>query len=243
MSSYNKEFYETRRLNTEATARLVLSELARYFPLTSVVDIGCGTGTWLAVAKELGAESVQGMEGIWVTDELLDISLNEIERCDLRQRLHITEEFDAAISLEVAEHLPPSRSATFVEDLVQLADRVVFSAAIPGQGGIDHTNEQPQSFWIREFSKFDFVAYDVFRPILWGKDDIPFWYQQNMFLFVRRGKETEDLVRAAAHRFVSDVIHPKVVPRLQRPPTLKQKIQYMSQIPHDVFRHLIGRIP
>jgi hypothetical protein len=51
------------------------------------------------------------------------------------------------VSLEVAEHLQPKRSASFVADLVALAPAVLFSAAIPGQPGTDHINPRWQDEW------------------------------------------------------------------------------------------------
>lgn len=54
--------------------------------------------------------------------------------------------FDLAMTIEVAEHLTPVRADSFVEDLTRLSDVVLFSAAIPAQGGINHVNEQWQSY-------------------------------------------------------------------------------------------------
>ena len=71
--------------------------------------------------------------------------------------------------------MPDDRGSSFVHEITQLSDRVVFSAAIPGQGGVNHINERPQSYWIDKFSTFDFIAFDVTRPLLWGNTDVPYW--------------------------------------------------------------------
>ena len=61
---------------------------------------------------------------------------------DLAQPLQIDRRFDLALSLEVAEHLPPECGSEFVQTLTDLSSVILFSAAIPFQGGTDHLNEQ-----------------------------------------------------------------------------------------------------
>ena len=61
------------------------------------------------------------------------------------------ERYDLAVSFEVAEHLPPWLADKFVDLLCALAPIVVMSAATPGQGGVDHVNEQPHSYWAEKF--------------------------------------------------------------------------------------------
>jgi len=98
LSAYQQDFYQNRAKQTRKTANIVLSEVSSYFHLNSVVDIGCGTGTWLQVAKELGAQNVKGYEGDWVPSELLDISSDEIQRWDLRNPLSTQGTYDLVIS-------------------------------------------------------------------------------------------------------------------------------------------------
>ena len=92
---------------------------------------------------------------------------NFIER-DLSQRITIDSKYDLACCLEVAEHLPPERAGSFVEDLTKLAPVVLFSAAIPGQGGDNHVNEMWQHHWARLFAKNGFRAVDYVRPMIWS---------------------------------------------------------------------------
>ena len=64
---------------------------------------------------------------------------------------------DVFVCTEVAEHLPASAADRLV-DLVCLATRwVVFTAAPPGQGGVDHVNEQPREYWMEKFNARGFV--------------------------------------------------------------------------------------
>jgi|GEM_PF-6213618 len=64
----------------------------------------------------------------------------------------------------------------------------LFSAAIPGQGGESHINEQPLTFWRSEFARHDYVALDVIRPKLVGQTDVAPWYRYNCILYVAKDK-------------------------------------------------------
>ncbi|MDW8444469.1 MAG: hypothetical protein RML45_09315 [Acetobacteraceae bacterium] len=122
--------------------------------------------------------------------------------------------FDLALSLEVAEHLPPERAAGFVADLVRLAPAVLFSAAIPLQGGTNHVNERWQAFWAGLFASHGYRAFDVIRPRVWDDPRVEPWYRQNTVLFLADGHpETERVAKAErdAPRPLS-VVHPAVFP-------------------------------
>jgi hypothetical protein len=95
----------------------------------------------------------------------------------------VPERFDLAISVEVAEHLPPSHSGRFVKELVALAPVVLFSAAIPLQGGVDHQNERWQSYWQGLFEREGYRALDVIRPRVWDDPEVTPFYAQNALLY------------------------------------------------------------
>ena len=103
--------------------------------------------------------------------------------------------------------MPPERGERFVADLVALAPVVLFSAAIPGQGGTDHINEQWQDYWARLFAKHDYVALDFLRLKFWNDSRIEWWYRQNIILYVRRDRvEADPRFRFLASLQPSDVI-------------------------------------
>ena len=54
--------------------------------------------------------------------------------------------------------------ATFVASLARHGDAVLFSAAIPFQGGAGHVNEHWPSYWAADFAVHGFVAVDTIRP-------------------------------------------------------------------------------
>ncbi|SEP74292.1 hypothetical protein SAMN05428969_0710 [Devosia sp. YR412] len=182
-SLYPAGFYDNRRAHTAHAAHGVLAALPQGLRRSSVADIGCGTGTWLTAALAQGSQSAFGIEGDWVTPAMLDDARIVFAPQDLEQRF-TGPRVDLALSLEVAEHLSPERAESFVVDLVALASAVLFSAAIPGQGGVGHLNEQWQSWWAGLFAVHNYRAYDVIRPAIWTDEAIPAWYRQNAILYL-----------------------------------------------------------
>ncbi len=153
MPAYDEHFYSGMHELTMYSATEVLSILEEILPpLASVVDIGCGVGTWLSVLRRKGITRVLGIDGDWVKREMLQIPSECFMPADLAQPLRHLERFDLAISLEVAEHLPPEAARGFVESLIHLADFVLFSAAIPYQGGVNHVNLQWPAYWCAYFN-------------------------------------------------------------------------------------------
>lgn len=180
---YPADFYQHRRSHTAHAAQSLLAALPVDLPRARIADIGCGTGTWLAAALASGATTALGLEGDWVTPAMLDDSRIEFVAHDLEQPF-TAPRVDLALSLEVAEHLSPARAPGFVADLVALAPAILFSAAIPGQGGVGHRNEQWQSWWAAHFATHGYTPHDVIRPVIWADDAIPAWYRQNTVLYL-----------------------------------------------------------
>ena len=110
---------------------------------------------------------------------------------DLRKPFKHEGRFDLAVSVEVAEHLPYERAPTFVRDLAQASDIIVFSAAAPFQGGERHMNEQWPEYWAILFRRQGYVCFDLFREQCWASDDVESWYAQNVLLFVKAGHAIE----------------------------------------------------
>jgi hypothetical protein len=179
-----------------------------------MVDFGCGTGTWLTCARRLGVVDVLGYESSRRAADHFDAPDLPIEFVDLERPVEPGRRFDLAISLEVAEHLSPSRSETFVADLCRASDRVLFSAAIPGQGGLDHVNEQWQSYWAALFAGHGYYPLDLVRPQIWNDKAIPVWYRQNVLLYLL-SDQYANFIATAKHEVLAglqhvDLIHPDV---------------------------------
>ncbi len=183
---YSPKFY--RQLDaTRDAAREILPIIIDLLKPASMVDVGCGAGHWLAAAAELGINDILGVDGEWALKTQLAIPREKFVAHDLRTPLKLGRKFDVALSLEVAEHLPESHAETLVETLCELAGRVVFSAAIPGQGGRHHVNEQWPGYWADLFRRCGYECCDVLRSRIWDNPRVMWYYAQNCLIFAREG--------------------------------------------------------
>ena len=249
---YGESFYESHIAGSQRSAKHILGYLYRFFAPVSVVDLGCGRGAWLKVSRELGSSVVHGYDGFWNTQaDMLDPKIT-FTPVDLERELQVYRRYDLAISLEVAEHLKPESAASFARNLSRLSDVILFSAAIPGQGGTRHLNEQYQSYWGALFSCHRFAIFDMFRPVFWGEAEVELWYRQNAFLYVRQEHPLAARLRKSAifeltdPRFM-DCVHPELyeakLSDLALPPTVmgvKQHIRdFLPSLARSVSRRVV----
>jgi SAM-dependent methyltransferase len=193
---YDSAFYAGQSDGSVRSARIIVPMLLAHVQPRSVVDVGCGIGTWLRAFQEAGVTDVDGYDGDYVDQATLMIDRSRFHPADLRGAWQLPRRYDLAVSLEVAEHLPRQDAEAFVRRLTNAAPMVLFSAAIPGQGGTGHLNEQWQDYWRALFRDEDFLPVDLIRPQIWGLDEVEFWYQANIILFCSRSflAEHPDLV-------------------------------------------------
>ena len=183
MEDYDPSFYAEGRKHALRSARRVVPWVVDALRPETVVDVGCGVGTWLSVFSQHGVGAVFGVDGAHVDVSALDIARGDFAPRDLSEDIALDRRFDLAMSVEVAEHLPASRAASFVAELCALAPVVLFSAAVPGQGGVHHVNEQWPTYWAAHFAREGFACVDAIRPRFRGDAEVSWWYQQNLFLF------------------------------------------------------------
>lgn len=220
---YDDNFYDAQMSGSYRSAKVYAELLSTLFIPNSVVDVGCGRGTWLKAFKDRGAKSLVGFDGDWNTQDNMVADDIVFIPCDLNQPIKAPNDdtFDLAMSLEVAEHLPPSSAEKFIASLTGLSDTILFGAAFTGQGGRNHINEQPSTYWAAHFSSHDYVPFDIFRPVLWGNTSVEFWYQQNTFLFVRKDSQSfANLLSKGASPLLNiafmDCVHPALYYRKLR---------------------------
>jgi SAM-dependent methyltransferase len=206
MTTYDSSFYKYITGGSASSAERVVPYLVELLKPRSVVDVGCGTGAWTAEFKRQGVEVALGVDGAYIDKSQLRIPPDTFIDRDLEQPLNLDQKFDLAISMEVAEHLSPGRAASFVKDLAHLAPFVVFSAAVPLQGGTNHINEQWAMYWKELFKGQGFQAVDCLRERFWNDPAVEWWYRQNTFLYV--AKDRAEQFAHYAGTMPLNVIHP-----------------------------------
>ena len=192
-TDYGREFYEWTDQAALTAAEIVVPTVLDMVDVTSVVDVGCGTGAWLRAFVDRGVTDILGIDTDRVPPDLLKIGRDRYMTADLAHPPTVGRNFDLAVSVEVAEHLPEEAADRFVAFLCSLAPVLLFSAAIPGQEGEAHLNEQWPSYWSGRFAVHGFESLDVVRPLIWDNADVPWFYRQNLLIYVRstdRGRIT-----------------------------------------------------
>lgn len=182
-AKYDGDFFREAQASGRLSAEVVVPLLMDWIRPESVVDVGCATGSWLAVFRLAGVRNILGIDGGEVALDQLDIPVESFRRADLAAGLDDIGSFSLALSLEVAEHLPAARAERHVADLVRLAPVVAFSAAIPHQGGTHHVNEQWPDFWSDLFKRWGYIALDCVRPMIWSDAGVAWWYRQNLIVY------------------------------------------------------------
>jgi SAM-dependent methyltransferase len=241
-SPYSSRYYEGLKEDSNASAKAVVPLLLQLFNPNTVIDVGCGSGTWTRAYLDAGCDAV-GIDGSIVQPDQLLIPPDRFLRRDLAQPLALDRRFDLVNCLEVAEHLDTSRGPSFVADLCRLGDVVVFSAAVPGQGGTHHVNEQWPSHWIPLFQQQGFEPLDCIRWQIWNQPDVAWWYVQNLFVFVRSTRLPDfPAARAQVRPLPTDLVHPRAyvratVPSEMSPRMLKEVLLALPHFPGKILAH------
>lgn len=208
----------------DRSQELILRALQAWQPFDSVVDFGTGRGSWLKAAIEMGAADVRGYDIPEIDVAQRQFPAERFFPADLGQPIDIERRFDLAISTEVAEHLPKEHAAIFVANIAQASDLVLFSAAIPYQGGAGHQNENWVEYWVRLFRPHGLAAFDVLRMRFWNEAAIRSYYRQNLLVFARG---------EAADRLAAAGLQPDPLP-----PSLIHPEQYLKAVGRALPPHM-----
>lgn len=210
-------------------ASIIVPEIIKIVKPKSVVDVGCGIGTWLSVFKDHGVTDVLGIDGKWTEENLVykHLERKEYLQTDLEKDIHIGRKYDLVCCLEVAEHISEKSSDIFIESLTSLGNVILFSAAIPYQTGYEHVNLQWPSYWQEKFEKKGFKMLDILRYRFWDDENIFFWYKQNMFLVVH---ETELYRFEKCNETILNIVHPEMLSIIAKPGVKKGLKMLLSEL-------------
>lgn len=211
---YTPQFFKDRFEGSVESAKEIVPFLKSITQCRSVIDVGCGVGTWLSVFQQSGIVDFQGIDGTYVNPDDLVIPRDRFSAADLTKPPQIHRQFDLAICLEVAEHLPSSSDKALIDFLTGLSPVVAFSASVPFQNGTGHINERWLEHWIEQFAERNYLPIDCVRPRFWNHPDVEWWYIQNTILYVSEAElatypKIEALYNAAPTKPFS-CVHPRL---------------------------------
>ncbi len=112
---YNDRFFDYIDDSAQTSARALVGLLAPALRPTSVLDLGCGRGVWLAEWQRAGAADVLGVDGDYVDVNSLAVLRNAFLAADLTRPLPITRRFDLARAsrwASICRSLPRRRWST-----------------------------------------------------------------------------------------------------------------------------------
>lgn len=229
---FSQDLYENLddSLGSRRSAKEVIPLVLELIQPQSVIDVGCGVGSWLAVFKEFGVQDILGVDVDYIDRKFLKIPEEKFFPFDLKKPLEIDRIFDLVICLEVAADLPSECAEMLVNYLTKLGPIVLFSSAVPFQddSGL-RINQQWPEYWVSHFRQKGYVVIDCLRKKIWNNHNVQWWFAQNMLLFVRQDylESSELLQREFENTCTSQLsmIHPEM---------------YLAK---RVFRSVVAQLP
>ena len=71
-TAYGEEFFAEHHGGARSSAERIVPRVIDLLHPQSAIDVGCGTGTWLAVFQQHGVSDIFGIDGDYVRQETLD---------------------------------------------------------------------------------------------------------------------------------------------------------------------------
>ena len=215
-SNYQQHLARHQSIARES-AKLILPYLQRHWPFQSYLDVGCGTGTWLAVAQDMEIPRLFGVDGPWLSIDQFEIGGSNFRVADVKQPIDLEEKFDLVSCLEVASDVPADFEDALIQSLARHSDAILFSSAAKTQRHKTHVNRRWQNHWVSKFSDLGFESFDIVRPQFWSDSRVGAHYRQNCILYargaaakhIRESLEKNDFMPS----FPVDVVHPEIAPR------------------------------
>lgn len=204
--------HTSRNLNS---ARLIIKEVLPFLTgVDSILDLGCGMGTWTKSLEELGFSNILMVDhpSLPVTD-LVNENKGSFTGVDLESGFPPANHFDLIMCIEVLEHFHEKRAIDIFNYITKHTDLVLFSAAIPGQSGEGHINCRRHNYWHKQFAAQGFHFFDGFKTSILNDDSINYWLRQNMFIYYtdRQQFRFDGLQNITNNEF--ELVHNKILER------------------------------
>lgn len=204
---YSKNYYSRHANGSLNSANRILSLLSEFIHPNSVADIGCGTGTWGFTAEKIWGAQIFAFDRHRYDDCDMYISAEKYFQCDLRQKTRLGR-YDLAICVEVIEHIDQNYEDIVIDNLCACSDTLLFSGALPFQGGTGHINERPFSYWLEKFNMRGYTMIQDIRWSIWDQSDIEIWYRNNIMFLMKTTTKNKPTP------YPVDIIHPQMLERI-----------------------------
>lgn len=231
--TYGERFYQYLQESSGRSARIVVPKVLEALAPASILDVGCGAGAWLVEYMRNGVADVLGLDGDYVRQDQLLVPKETFRPTNVGMPFDVGRRFAMVQCLEVAEHLRPEQSDTLIGNLTRHGHVVLFSAALPGQGGENHINEQDFEFWRQLFAGYGYVPFDFLRPQLSDKSEVEPWYRYNVLLYVSTA-HTDSLGASVAATRVPETLPIKDV----APIATRWRRGILRLLPHETVTRL-----
>lgn len=208
---YAGHFYENQADGSARSAAVVAPLLTDLLKPKSVLDVGCGVGTWCEAYAAAGVPLVHGIDGPWVDRGAFrgpSFAPFDFSTAAMPFKPELPQpKFDMVMTLEFLEHVQQERAQALVDFLTSVSDVIVAGAAIPGQGGKGHVNEQWLEYWCAMFEAKGYHPYDAIRPLIWSEEQVQPWYRQNTIIYFKE-KVPDNVQRAATQAVTRSLSKP-----------------------------------
>lgn len=155
---YNIEFHKSIENDELPQANRIAHYVKLFYSPNTFVDFGCSTGIYLKeVQDNCPGTDTYGLE--FSEDAVKNAVCPNVIQHDLTQPIKLNRRnMTLGLCLEVLEHIDDEQSKPVLENIVSNCDRLIFSAAHPGQGGTGHINCRPKIDWIKRFHELGWVV-------------------------------------------------------------------------------------
>jgi 2-polyprenyl-3-methyl-5-hydroxy-6-metoxy-1,4-benzoquinol methylase len=185
---YDKYFYEDANDLKKKSSQQFAEIIVSFFDFQNIFDIGCGCALYIEEFHRLGKE-VLGCDGSLEAVKLASEDFT-VFQYDVTKPLWLNRTFDLILCIEVAEHIHRKSSLQLIDNCTNSGNRVIFTAAPPGQGGVGHINERPREFWIKLFERNGFfyekkLSAEVRKMM--KQHNVVEWITNNLMSFQKKG--------------------------------------------------------